>query len=180
MSQKASDKQYFAKHPLAQRIMKEVEAWSENGYALQGRRNITPVTRELLEYWFNIEIHESARFHLSQRRAIETVVYCYEVLGAPTPGELFNLFDGEQIRGKGIEKELEKMTFPRFAVKMATGTGKTWVINALIVIPWGCTVQIKNYIINLPKLYLVKVNELALIVTKILYYEWVCPLIYQT
>ena len=133
MSQKASDKQYFAKHPLALRIMTEVERWAKNGYASQNGKNITPVTRELLEYWFNTEIHEGARFHLSQRRAIETVVYCYEVLGAPTPGDLFNLFDGEEIRGKGIEKELEKMKFPRFAIKMATGTGKTWVINALIV-----------------------------------------------
>ena len=133
MSQKASDRQYFSKHPLAKRIMKEVETWSEDGYASRNGKNITPVTRELLEYWFNAEIHEGTRFHLSQRRAIETVVYCYEVLGELTPGELFNLFDGEEIRGKGIVKELEKMTFPRFAIKMATGTGKTWVINALIV-----------------------------------------------
>ncbi len=133
MSQKSADKQYFAKHPLAQRITKEVEKWAESGYTSPEGKNITPVTRELFEYWFNTDIHENARFHLSQKRAIETAVYCYEVLGAPTPGELFNLFDGEEIQGKGLEKELEKMTFPRFAIKMATGTGKTWVINALIV-----------------------------------------------
>ena len=133
MSQKAPDKQYFAKHPLAQRITKEVERWSESGYTSPDGKNITPVTRELFEYWFNMDIHENARFHLSQRRAIETAVYCYEVLGAPTPEKLFNLFDGQEIQGKGLEKELEKMTFPRFAIKMATGTGKTWVINALII-----------------------------------------------
>ena len=133
MSPKKKDKEYFAKHPLAQRLMKEVETWSENGYASQNGKDITPVTRELLEYWFDTEIHEEFRFHLSQKRAIEALVYCYEILGAPTPGELFDLFGGEELGGEGLEKELEKMTFPRFAIKMATGTGKTWVINALIV-----------------------------------------------
>jgi len=133
MSPKKKDKEYFAKHPLAQRLMKEVETWSENGYASQNGKDITPVTRELLEYWFDTEIHEEFRFHLSQKRAIVALVYCYEILGAPTPGELFDLFGGEELGGEGLEKELEKMTFPRFAIKMATGTGKTWVINALIV-----------------------------------------------
>ena len=133
MPRKTQDKEYFAKHPLAQRIMKEVETWSHNNYASQNGKDITPVTRELLEYWFNTEIHEEFRFHLSQRRAIEAIVYCYEILGAPTPGELFDLFDDKELGGEGLEKELEKMTFPRFAIKMATGTGKTWVINALIV-----------------------------------------------
>ena len=133
MSPKKKDKEYFAKHPLAQRLMKEVETWSENGYASQNGKDITPVTRELLEYWFDTEIHEEFRFHLSQKRAIEAIVYCYEILGAPTPGELFDLFDDKELGGEGLEKELEKMTFPRFAIKMATGTGKTWVINALIV-----------------------------------------------
>ena len=133
MSSKKRDKEYFAKHPLAQRIMKEVETWSESGYASRNGKDITPITRELLEYWFNAEIHEELRFHLSQKRAIEALVYCYEILGAPTPGELFDLFGGEELGGEGLEKELEKMAFPRFAIKMATGTGKTWVINALIV-----------------------------------------------
>ena len=133
MSRKTKDKDYFAKHPLAQRIIKEVETWSDNNYASQNGKDITPVTRELLEYWFNTEIHEEFRFHLSQKRAIEAIVYCYEILDAPIPGELFDLFDDEELGGEGLEKELEKMAFPRFAIKMATGTGKTWVINALIV-----------------------------------------------
>jgi type III restriction enzyme len=133
MSKKTLEKEHFAKHPLAQRIMKEVERWSENGYTTPDGKSITPITKELLEYWFNPDIHDEIRFHLSQKRAIESAIYCYEILDAPTPGELFDIFNGGDLGGEGLEKELEKMAFPRFAIKMATGTGKTWVINALIV-----------------------------------------------
>ena len=133
MSKKTLEKEHFAKHPLAQRIMKDVERWSENGYTTPDGKSITPITKELLEYWFNTDIHEEIRFHLSQKRAIESAIYCYEILNTPTPGKLFDIFNGGDLGGEGLEKELEKMAFPRFAIKMATGTGKTWIINALIV-----------------------------------------------
>ncbi len=133
MSGKTHNKEYFAKHPLALRIMKEVETWSKNGYVSQNGKTVTYVTKELLDYWFNTEIHEQYRFHLSQKRAIEAIIYCFEVLNVPSPMELFEMFGGNELIADGLEKELEKMRFPRFAIKMATGTGKTWIINALIV-----------------------------------------------
>lgn len=133
MVRKSKKDEYFAKHPLAMQIMKTVEKWATDNYPAVNGREITPVTRELFSYWFNVDIHENCKFHICQRRAIEAAVYCYEILDLPLPKTLFENFDEEQLKKEGLEAELEKIEFPRFAIKMATGTGKTWVINALIV-----------------------------------------------
>lgn len=130
---KKRNEEFAAKHPLAMRIMRIVEKWSADGYPAVDGRSITPITRSLLEYWFNDEIHEDAKFHVCQKRAIEAAIYCYEMLNLPLPKDMFVEFGGEELKKEGLEAELEKMEFPRYAIKMATGTGKTWVINALIV-----------------------------------------------
>ena len=133
MPKKKSGEEYFAKHPLAAMVMKKVEAWASANYPAENGREITPTTRALLEYWFNEDIHEDYRFHICQRRAIEAAVYCFELLDLPLPKDLFEFFDKEELKKEGLVVELEKTEFPRYAIKMATGTGKTWVINALVV-----------------------------------------------
>ena len=88
----------------------EVREWRAAGYP-----NTARVTRRLLEWWF--ERHEerratAKRFFFCQQEAVETVIYVYEVQGRrkmPETGELL-----------------------RYALKLATGTGKT-VVMALFV-----------------------------------------------
>jgi type III restriction enzyme len=73
------------------------------------------VTRRLLEWWFERDEERSAtgeRFFFCQREAVETVIYLYEVQGRrkmPETGDLL-----------------------RYALKLATGAGKT-VVMALII-----------------------------------------------
>lgn len=142
MPRKKINEGYFAKHPLAAQVMKTVEKWSNDGYPAVNGKQITPTTRELLTYWFNNEIHEEDKFYICQKRAIEATIYCYELLDLPLPKDLFSHFDADQLEKDGLVAELEKSGFPRFAIKMATGTGKTWVINALIV--WQYFNRIKH------------------------------------
>ena len=88
----------------------EVREWRHAGYP-----GTAGVTRRLLEWWFERDEERRAtakRFFFCQQEAVETVIYLYEVQGRrkmPETGELL-----------------------RYALKLATGTGKT-VVMALFV-----------------------------------------------
>ncbi len=88
----------------------EVRAWREAGYL-----GTAVVTQRLLEWWFERDEERKAvakRFFFCQQEAVETVIYLYEVQGRrkmPETGDLL-----------------------RYALKLATGTGKT-VVMALFV-----------------------------------------------
>ena len=118
---------------LAKRLSETVNAEFESG-AMQ--EQVTPTTQELLKYWFS-EDYCSLRnrnFHAGQRQAILNIIYLHEVLGVKnvldyyqqlTP-DLMPLVDLETLGKKKYE-------IPKYAVKMATGTGKTWVMHALLL-----------------------------------------------
>ncbi|GJQ30467.1 MAG: hypothetical protein HBSAPP03_23510 [Phycisphaerae bacterium] len=95
---------------VVNQLRDEVRAWRDGGYG-----GTAVVTRRLLEWWFEREEERVAlgkRFFFCQREAIETVIYLYEVKGKhrmPETGDLL-----------------------RYALKLATGTGKT-VVMALLV-----------------------------------------------
>ncbi len=134
MARKSTKTELFGKHPLAKSIEPAVKEWSENNYPSVNGKQITPITRELLNWWFTDEAHEGERFHSCQKRAIETIIYCYEILNVPIVKELFEHFSKEILKEQqNLKKSVEEITYPRFGVKMATGTGKTWIMNAIIV-----------------------------------------------
>jgi type III restriction enzyme len=88
----------------------EVRDWREAGYP-----DIALVTRRLLEWWFERDEERMAmgkRFFFCQREAIETVIYLYEV--------------------QKRRKTPETGDLVRYALKLATGTGKTVVMGLLI------------------------------------------------
>jgi type III restriction enzyme len=88
----------------------EVSAWREAGYP-----GTALVTRRLLEWWFERDEERRAigrRFFFCQQEAIETVIYFYEV--------------------QKRRKMPETGDLVRYALKLATGTGKT-VVMALLV-----------------------------------------------
>jgi len=91
-------------------LREEVREWRGKGYP-----GTAIVTRRLLEWWFERDEERKAlgrRFFFCQQEAIETVIYLYEVQNRRKMPETGNLL--------------------RYALKLATGTGKT-VVMALLV-----------------------------------------------
>jgi len=105
-----------------------------DGWAKQGWTGVTQTTHDLLSYWFNRDEETQERFYLCQQRAIETVIYCHEVLQVKTLGELYERLAPEVLlQHLPLKEEVESIPFPKYCLKMATGTGKTWVLASLLV-----------------------------------------------
>src|SRR5690348_16013258 len=114
--------------PLAKTLEGEVDGWRNQGW-LGGT---TQTTIELLRYWFD-ERGDSG-FHDCQRHAIETAIYCHEVLQARNLRELYERLAPEiLLKSEYVKQEIEAISFPKYCLKMATGSGKTWVLAALLV-----------------------------------------------
>jgi type III restriction enzyme len=100
----------------------------------------TKVTHTLLRYWFQRDADTPTRFHDCQRRAIETLVYVHEILRTPKGDRLRNLGDlydavspSRVDEYEHISKAVEESDYPKLCFKMATGSGKTWVLQAALV-----------------------------------------------
>lgn len=116
-------------------IREAVKGWRADGY-----KGITLTTRELLNFWFRtdhvLQNGNSFRFHTAQREAIETLIYIFEVAKVKNRKELLEQFAFTQ-------KDLRLPPydeFARYCLKMATGSGKTFVMCMSIV--W----QFANYL----------------------------------
>lgn len=99
---------------------------------------VTPTTAELLKWWFRQDMMDSRggfNFHAGQRQAILNTIVAHEVLRAPTLKALYecaaphDLLVGNRL----AEVSQDKHNHPKYALKMATGTGKTWVMQALMI-----------------------------------------------
>jgi len=121
--------QSFSQMYLADALEGEVRAWVEQGWP-----GVTKTTLEIFNYWFKRDEDADEKFHPCQQRAIETLVYCHEILRAKTLQEVFERVAPESIyQHLPLKQELETIPFPKYALKMATGSGKTWVLAALLV-----------------------------------------------
>ncbi|SIA40636.1 Type III restriction-modification enzyme, R/helicase subunit [Mycobacteroides abscessus subsp. abscessus] len=98
---------------------------------------VTPVTSELLRFWFQQDYCDTRElnFHAGQRAAILNIIYAHEVLGAARLRDLYEAVAPEAMLEGGVLGEVmrERHDHPKYAAKMATGTGKTWVLNALLI-----------------------------------------------
>lgn len=98
---------------------------------------VTSVTAELLRFWFQEDFcfGRELNFHEGQRRAIIAIIYAHEVIGALTLQGLYQEVAPDALLGPGKLAELSnpRHAHPKYAAKMATGTGKTWVLNTLLV-----------------------------------------------
>lgn len=98
---------------------------------------VTPVTAELLRWWFGEDACQSRtfNFHPGQRQAILNVIVAHEVLDSPNLKDLYQqvcadaLLEGTRL----ADVAQGKHGHPKYCLKMATGTGKTWVLQALLV-----------------------------------------------
>ena len=99
---------------------------------------VSETTAELLKWWFQAEFQDSRafNFHPGQRQALLNVVYAHEVMGIATLQDLYQAAAPDAMLASARDAETiraPKNAYPKYCLKMATGTGKTWVLQALMV-----------------------------------------------
>lgn len=112
--------------PLVYKIRLAVAKWRDENYA-----GASDTTKSLLNFWFNQEHligQKKFSFFFSQREAIESIVYLYEIAKAKDKYELMK-FDSSGRISTGMFDE----NWTRYVVKMATGAGKTKVMGLTLV-----------------------------------------------
>jgi type III restriction enzyme len=112
--------------PCVPGIRETVKTWREGGC-----KGVSDTTKILLNYWFSTD-HKlpdgrKFKYHPFQREAIETLIYLYEVAKARRHKSLVETF-----ATRSDLRLLQYDDFARYAVKMATGSGKTKVMSLAI------------------------------------------------
>lgn len=118
---------------LALRLTDVVGQSWQSGEMLQ---KVTPVTAELLKFWFADEFCSlrTRNFHEGQRQAILNIIYLHEVVGVHRVMDYYSEIVPDMMDTVDLAQlSKPKYQFPKYAVKMATGTGKTWVMHALML-----------------------------------------------
>lgn len=118
---------------LAKELTNEVNKAWDNGTFLE---NVTPVTKDLLRYWFSNVFTDTRNinFHLGQRQAILNTIYAHEVLKIEKVSDIYFAINEAILSELDNDiLEQEKYKYPKYCMKMATGTGKTWVMSALLL-----------------------------------------------
>jgi type III restriction enzyme len=113
--------------PCVPSIREGVIRWRNAGYP-----GTTNTTKILLRYWFNTEHrlpgNREFRYYPAQREAIETLMWLYEAEGVRRHRDLIERF----ATTPGLHL-LQYDDFARYAIKMATGSGKTKVMALSIL-----------------------------------------------
>ena len=103
---------------------------------------VTPTTAELLLWWFGEEMvaaRGGLNFHAGQKQAILNAIVAHEVLGQGSARwsllDLYRAVAPEALLAgtRLAEVSAQKHARPKYCFKMATGTGKTWVLQALLI-----------------------------------------------
>ena len=107
---------------------------------------VTPTTAELLLWWFGEDMvlarggnNGGLNFHAGQKQAILNAIVAHEVLGKDHEHwTLLDLYkhcapDALLTGARMNEVAQAKHAHPKYCFKMATGTGKTWVLQALMI-----------------------------------------------
>jgi len=114
--------------PCVPALRAAVKAWRSDGY-----KGATQTTRLLLDHWFNTDHRlPSGRpfsWHYSQRDAIETLIFVWEIERVRTRKGLLERYS-ENLKNVQLAAHDD---FARYCIKMATGSGKTKVMSLAIV-----------------------------------------------
>jgi len=112
--------------PLDHKIKSAVATWREKSY-----ERASPVTQRLLDFWFKEEHwltdRSEFKFWRAQREAIEALIYVYEVC------RYHNLYSLARNFGVSLTFDPTTDNWPKYCFKMATGSGKTFVMALAIV-----------------------------------------------
>ncbi|MBC8415490.1 MAG: DEAD/DEAH box helicase family protein [Candidatus Cloacimonetes bacterium] len=118
--------------PLVHKIREAVFDWRLKNY-----EGATETSKQLLKHWFqtehrNIIDDEEIQFqyYFSQREAMESIIYLYEVVEAHDKFNLMRFDSSGRISGNMFYEN-----WTRYVIKMATGSGKTKV--ASLVTAWS-------------------------------------------
>ena len=113
--------------PCVPAIRQAVRDWVAGGY-----KGATPTTKTLLNYWFHTDhrLPNGSKFeyYYFQREAIETLVYLYEVAKKRRHKDLIETYAQTASQAGGQLRLLQYDDYPRYCIKMATGSGKTKVL----------------------------------------------------
>jgi len=117
-------------------VLRAIKDWREQGYP-----DVTATTKRLLEYWF-YEDHRFPdgtpfEFWCCQREAIEALIYIYEVC------EYRSLYELSRGFNMPMSFDATEDNWPKYCFKMATGSGKTFVMALAIV--WQYFNRLKEY-----------------------------------
>jgi len=114
--------------PCVPALRVAVKAWRAGGY-----KGTTETTRRLLAHWFATDhrLPNGDRFayHSAQREAIETLIFVWEYERVRSRRALLERYASPDARSIVFPPG---DPFPRYAVKMATGSGKTKVMSLAI------------------------------------------------
>lgn len=98
---------------LVNTLRDKTRAWREDGYP-----GATSTTKKLFEHWFNEDrLADNTRPFFCQQEAVETIAFLTEARS--------DLLQGIEVPSSGE-------SYARWAIKMATGTGKTMVMALLV------------------------------------------------
>ena len=113
--------------PCVPALREAVKAWRAGKY-----KGATDTTKLLLNYWFNTD-HKTRsgapfKYHDSQREAVETLVFVWEVEKVRSRKALLERY-AQNLQGLRLPPNNE---FARYCTKMATGSGKTKVMSLAV------------------------------------------------
>ena len=119
--------------PLVHKLRLAVRDWRKQGY-----EGASDTSKSLLKWWFDTDHpREGAdgeqinfRYYFAQREAVETVIYLADVVSAFDAYSLMAFDSSGAVRADNFSE-----TWPRYVVKMATGSGKTKTMS--LVLAWS-------------------------------------------
>jgi len=119
---------------LAAAITAVVKAEWESGEFLE---KVSPITRDLFRFWDPEGSFSDLRhfnFHIGQWQAILNSIYIHEVLKIKNVQDTYMTIEPQLLQEMDlIDMQKDKYSHPKYCIKMATGTGKTWVMHALLI-----------------------------------------------
>lgn len=119
--------------PLVAALRVKVKEFRDSGYV-----GASDTSKSLLNWWFNTQhllpqadgTMAEFQYFFSQREALETIIYLYDVVGAKDKFDLMR-FDSSG----AVSASMFDETWRRYVVKMATGAGKTKVLS--LALAWA-------------------------------------------
>ena len=98
---------------------------------------VSKTTQDLLRFWDpkgSFAELRKTNFHEGQWQAILNAVFLHEILKIKDVHDMYMSIRPELLQEMDlVDLKKDKYSHPKYCVKMATGTGKTWVFHALLI-----------------------------------------------
>ena len=119
---------------LAEIITKMVNKEWEDGTFME---KVSLITKDLLRFWDPNGSFGDLRnfnFHEGQWQAILNTIYMHEILKVKSVHDMYMVARPELLQEMDLlDLKKDKYSHPKYCIKMATGTGKTWVLSAILI-----------------------------------------------